>query len=122
VTCDLRVTPACPLRCSRQAVIQAIAEDTDGGLGQTEVMPSRIRKSEIGQRAELYGAAYKLAWKQIPVLQKRERPDISLRVHVSIRRQLKAGAMDPIAIASEALKDVLDAKTRTRRTAQSSAS
>ena len=85
-------------------------------------MPSRIRKSEIGQRAELYGAAYKLAWKQIPVLQKRERPDISLRVHVSIRRQLKAGAMDPIAIASEALKDVLDAKTRTRRTAQSSVS
>src|SRR5215467_498124 len=34
---------------------------------------------------------YTASWKQIPVLQKRDRPDISLRVHVSIRRQLKAG-------------------------------
>jgi len=78
-----------------------------------------VRRSEIGQRAELYGSAYKLALKQISVLHRRV--DL-LRIHTSIRRQLKAGAIDPIDIASEALKDVLAAKPRRRRTAQSSAS
>jgi hypothetical protein len=81
-----------------------------------------VRRSEIGQRAELYGSAYKLAWKQIPPAAKRARPDLSLRIYASVRRQVKEGAMDPIGIASEALKDVLDAKTRRRRTAQSRAS
>jgi len=63
------------------------------------------KKSELGQRAEIYGSAYKLAWKQIP-LHKR-RADLSLRIHASIRRQLKDGAKDPIGIASEAVKDAL---------------
>src|SRR5262245_53083462 len=80
------------------------------------------RKSGIARRAELYSRAYKLALHQISPMQRREQPDISLRIHASIRRQLKAGAIDPIDIASQALKDVLDAKTRRRRTAQSSAS
>jgi hypothetical protein len=44
---------------------------------------------------------------QIPTLQRREKPDISLRIHASIRRQLKAGAIDAHTIAFTALKDVL---------------
>src|SRR5262249_35546275 len=58
------------------------------------------------QRIEVYSAAYKLAWKQIPALQRRAQPHISLRIHASIRRQLKAGARDPTSMASEALKEV----------------
>ena len=58
------------------------------------------------QRIEVYSAAYKLAWKQIPALQRRAQPHISLRIHASIRRQLKAGARDPTSVASEALKEV----------------
>ena len=81
-----------------------------------------IRKSEIGQRAELYGSAYKLAWKQIPPAERRAQPDLPLRIFASVRRQVKEGAMDPMGIASEALKEVLDSKRRQRRTAQSSAS
>ena len=103
------------LRCPGQAIVQAIAEDTDGGLGQTRTMS--VRKSDIGQRAELYGSAYKLAWKQIPPAERRARPDLSLRIYASVRRQVKKGAIDPIGIASEAVKEALGAKT-----AQSSAS
>ena len=33
------------------------------------------RKSEIGRKVELYSAAYKLAWQQIPPLLRSERPD-----------------------------------------------
>ena len=65
------------------------------------------RKSETARRIEIYSRAYKLAWHQIPADRKRARPDISLRIHASIRRQLKDGAMDPIGIASEAVKDAL---------------
>ena len=64
-------------------------------------------KSGIAQRAELYSTAYKLAWEQIPPAERRARADLSLRIHASIRRQLKEGAMDPIGIASTALKDAL---------------
>ena len=39
--------------------------------------------------------AYKLALEQIPPLQRSEKPDISLRIHASIRRQLKEGETDP---------------------------
>jgi hypothetical protein len=61
----------------------------------------------MAQRAALYSTAYRLALEQIPSDQKRERPDISLRIHASIRRQLKAGAIDAHTIAFAALKDVL---------------
>ena len=61
----------------------------------------------MGKRIELYSAAYKLALAQIPPLQMRERPDISLRIHASIRRQLKAGETDASTVAFTALKDVL---------------
>jgi hypothetical protein len=60
------------------------------------------------QRIEVYSAAYKLAWKQIPPAERRARPDISLRIHASISRQLKAGANNPDVIAFVALNDVLD--------------
>jgi hypothetical protein len=57
-----------------------------------------------GRNVELYGSAYRIAWKQISPLRKREQPDISLRLHASIRRQLKDGATDPLFIATEAFK------------------
>jgi hypothetical protein len=64
-------------------------------------------KGKTARTVELYSAAYKLALEQIPALQMREKPDISLRIHASIRRQLKAGETDPRRIAFNALKDVL---------------
>jgi hypothetical protein len=64
------------------------------------------RRSVIGQNIELYSSAYRIAWKQISALRRREQPDISLRLHDPIRRQLKEGATEPLFIASEALKDV----------------
>jgi hypothetical protein len=44
---------------------------------------------------------------QIPDVQRREEPDISLRIHASIRRQLKEGETDPIRMAFVAVKDTL---------------
>ena len=67
-----------------------------GGCGKT------------AKNIELYTSAYTLAWKQISLLQRREQPDIALRLHASIRRQLKKGATDPRFIATEALKAVDD--------------
>jgi hypothetical protein len=64
------------------------------------------------QRIEVYSAAYKLAWKQIPPDERREKPDISLRIRASIRRQLKAGANDANAIAFVALKEILAPDTQ----------
>ena len=64
------------------------------------------------QRIEVYSAAYKLAWKQIPPDQKRAQPDISLRIHASVNRQLKAGANNPDAIAFVALKEILAPDTQ----------
>jgi hypothetical protein len=57
-----------------------------------------------GRNIELYSSAYRIAWNQISPLRKREQPDISLRLHASIRRQLKDGATDPLFIATEAFK------------------
>jgi hypothetical protein len=74
--------------------------------GEVTEIWRRRRTSETGRRVELYSSAYKLAWKQIPPAEKRAQPDLSLRIHASIRRQLKEGAMDPSGIASAALKDV----------------
>ena len=56
---------------------------------------------------ELYSLAYRLALKQISELQKPEQPNIALRLHASIRRQLKKGANDPFFIAVEALIDLV---------------
>ena len=67
----------------------------------------RNLKGETARRIALYGLAYKLAWEQIPPDQKHARPDLSLRIHASIRRQLKEGARDPKGIAFAALKDAL---------------
>jgi hypothetical protein len=69
-------------------------------------MPTR--KGGIARRVELYSSAYQLAWQQIPPDKKRAQPDISLRIHASIRLELKNGADDPYGIASAALKDILD--------------
>jgi hypothetical protein len=54
---------------------------------------------------EVYNSAYRLAWKHVSELQKREKPNIS-RSHESIRLQIKKGATEPLFIASEALRDV----------------
>jgi hypothetical protein len=67
------------------------------------------RKKVIGTTKtsrQLYGLAYCIAWKQISPLRKREQPDISLRLHASIRRQLKDGATDPLFIATKAFKAI----------------
>jgi hypothetical protein len=64
-------------------------------------------KGKRAQRIELYSAAYKLALAQLPPLQMRELPDISLRVHASIRRQLKAGETDARRIAFEAVQEAV---------------
>ena len=64
-------------------------------------------KGKTARNVELYSTAYKLALEQIPPLQMREKPVISLRIHASIRRQLKAGETDPRRIAFNALRDVL---------------
>jgi hypothetical protein len=61
----------------------------------------------IARRIELYHTAYKRTWELIPTVERRARPDISLRIHASIRRQLKEGATDARVIAFAALKDVL---------------
>jgi hypothetical protein len=57
----------------------------------------------IAQNIEPYNSA-RLAWKHISELQKRVNANIALRLHDSIRRQLKEGAIEPLFIASEALK------------------
>jgi len=89
-------------------VVQAIAEDING----VQLMPKGgYRRSKTARKVELYSTAYKLALVQIPDVQRREKPDISLRIHASIRRQLKEGETDPIRMAFVALKDVLVPET-----------
>jgi hypothetical protein len=60
----------------------------------------------IAQNIELYNLAYRLAWKHISERQKSVYPNIAFLLADSIRRQLKAGALEPVLIASEALKDI----------------
>jgi hypothetical protein len=67
---------------------------------------ARRPKRTTARNIELYSSAYRIAWKQISALRKREQPDIALRLHASIRSQLKKGATDPFVIASEAFKAV----------------
>ena len=68
------------------------------------MMAARKPRGTTAQNVELYSSAYHIAWRQISPLRKREQPDISLRLHASIRRQLKEGATDPLFIATEAFK------------------
>ena len=63
----------------------------------------------LAQNIEVYNSAYRLAWKHVSELQKREKPNIASRLHESIRLQIKKGATEPLFIASEALK-ALDGK------------
>jgi hypothetical protein len=64
------------------------------------------RRPGTARNIDIYSTAYRIAWKQISSIRKREQPDISLRLHASIRRQLNEGATDPLFIATEAFKDV----------------
>ena len=76
-----------------------------GITGQKRKRTIRRRpKGTSARNIELYSSAYRIAWKEISRLQKREQPNIALRLHASIRRLLKKGATDPSLIASEALK------------------
>ena len=61
-------------------------------------------KGEVARRVELYNGAYKLALEQISPDQKRARPDVSLRIHASIRRQLNEGAKTPVPSLSRRSK------------------
>jgi hypothetical protein len=66
----------------------------------------RLSMTGIAQDIERYNLAYRLAWKHVSELQKRGDPHIALRLHYSIRRQLKAGETEPVFIAAEALKAI----------------
>jgi hypothetical protein len=68
--------------------------------------PARTGPKRTARNIELYISAYRLAWMRLSLLQKCEQPDISLRLHDSIRDQIKEGAIDPSSIASEALRDI----------------
>ena len=59
----------------------------------------------IARNIGLYNSAYGLAWKHISELQKREKPNIASRLHESIRREIKKGAIEPLFIASDVLRD-----------------
>jgi hypothetical protein len=52
---------------------------------------ARRPKRRTARNIELYSSAYGIAWKQISPAQKHEQPDIALRLHASIRRQLQKG-------------------------------
>ena len=60
----------------------------------------------IARNIELYNLAYRLAWKHISERQKREYPNVATFLHDAIRRQLSEGLVDPVLIASEALKNI----------------
>jgi hypothetical protein len=64
-----------------------------------------IEAMTVAREIELYNSAYRLAWKHISELQKREKPNLASRLHDSIRSQIKQGATEPLFIASEALRD-----------------
>jgi hypothetical protein len=67
-------------------------------------MTVRTGTKRTAKNIELYSSAYRIAWNQISPLRRREQPDISLRLHACIRRQLKEGATDPLLIAVEVFK------------------
>jgi hypothetical protein len=59
----------------------------------------------IARDIELYNSAFRLAWKHVSEHQ-REQSDIAQRLHNSIRRQIKKGAISDLLIASEALNEL----------------
>jgi len=73
-------------------------------------MTARPGKKTTARRIELYSSAYGLARKHMSALQKQQ-PNIALRLHAAIRRQIKSGEIDPLIIASEALSDIRAAQT-----------
>jgi hypothetical protein len=74
---------------------------------------------KTAKNIELYSSAYRIAWKQISPLRKREQPDISLRLHASIRLQVRKGATNPVVIASEALKALGESEPGTPQSQES---
>jgi hypothetical protein len=60
----------------------------------------------VARNIELYNLSYRLAWKHISELRKRQYPNIALLLHDSIRQRLKEGTAEPVLIASEALRDI----------------
>jgi hypothetical protein len=56
---------------------------------------------------------------RLSLLQKREQPDISLRLHDFIRDQIKEGAIDPSSIATEALKALGESEPGTPQSQES---
>jgi hypothetical protein len=72
-------------------------------------MPARKqdrRRQIVAGHIELYSSAYRLALQHLSALQKWEPPNIALRVHASIRRQIKEGAKNPSLIAAKAVSDL----------------
>ena len=63
-----------------------------------------IEAMTVAREIELYNSAYRLAWKHVTELQKRDKPNLASRVHDSIRSQIRQGATEPLFIASEALR------------------
>jgi predicted DNA-binding protein len=61
---------------------------------------------KIAQSVERYNLAYGLAWKHISERQKREYPNVATFLHDAIRHQLNEGAVEPLFIAAEALKNI----------------
>lgn len=76
------------------------------------VLKGHRRRRIVAQRIELYSSAYRLAWKNISPVLKRGQPNIVLRLHASIRRQIAEGATDSLSIASEALCDLKADETK----------
>ena len=66
---------------------------------------------KIAQNIERYNLAYRLAWKHISESQKRVYPNVATFLHDAIRHQLKEGAVDPILIAGEAVRDEITTTT-----------
>ena len=61
---------------------------------------------KIARNIERYNLACRLAWEHISERQKREYPNVATFLHDVIRRQLKEGAVEPLFIAAEALKNI----------------
>jgi hypothetical protein len=98
--------PECP-----QAARCWVAIRRDGSeMKTTTTKPQRTSgrpgKKTTAQNIELYSSAYRTAWDRISALQKRDEPNLALRLHSSIRRQLKEGAKNPFLIAGKALDDL----------------
>jgi hypothetical protein len=64
------------------------------------------RQLNTVRKVELYSLAYRTALNHISDFQNRDHPNISLRLHAFIRRQLKEGAKNPLLIAAKAVSDL----------------